>query len=269
MRFSWGFSTTIMKGVLMRTFVVVVLALFVLVGQVWAQDKSALQSEKDKMSYSVGFDMVTKMKQQGVELEWDLVAKGMKDASSGAKPLLTEPEVRDSLKGLQQQMRAKFEQKAKEQGEKNKKEGEAFLAANKTKDGVKTTASGLQYKVLQEGKGKQPTADDTVEVQYRGTLIDGAEFDSSYKRGAPASFPVKGVIKGWTEGLLMMKEGSKWQLVIPPELAYGSRAASPLIGPNSTLVFEVELLSVKPKDAAGTPAQKQERPAGKKPEPKK
>jgi FKBP-type peptidyl-prolyl cis-trans isomerase FklB len=249
----------------MKMFVVVVLALFVMVGQVWAQDKPALQSDKEKMSYSLGFDMGSKMKQQESDLDPELMSRGIKDAFSGAKPLLTEQEVRESLKSLQQQMRAKYEQKAKVQGEKNKKDGEGFLVENKKKEGVKTTASGLQYKVLEEGKGKQPTADDSVEVQYRGTLIDGSEFDSSYKRGAPITFPVKGVIKGWTEALLMMKEGSKWQLAIPPELAYGARAAGPLIGPNSTLIFELELLSVKPKDAKEATPQKQDKPADKKP----
>ena len=182
---------------------------------------------------------------------------------------MTEQEVRESLRNLQQQMRAKHEQKVKEQSEKNKKVGEEFLAKHKTQEGVKTTASGLQYRVIQEGKGKQPTTDETVEVQYRGTLVDGTEFDSSYKRGTPASFPVKGVIKGWTEALLMMKEGSKWQIAVPPELAYGARSAGPLIGPNSTLLFEIELLTVKPTPPAEKTGHKHEKPAGRKVEPKK
>jgi FKBP-type peptidyl-prolyl cis-trans isomerase FklB len=147
-----------------------------------------------------------------------------------------------------------MEQKQKEAGEKNKTEGAKFLEENKKKEGVKTTASGLQYKVLKDGNGAQPKASDTVTVNYRGTLTNGTEFDSSYKRGQPATFPVNGVIKGWTEALQLMKVGSKYQLFIPSTLAYGERAVSPDLGANSTLIFEVELLDAKPAPTPGAPA---------------
>ena len=158
---------------------------------------------------------------------------------------MTEQEMKETLAGLQKELMEKQAERAKLLAEKNKKEGEAFLAANKTKEGVKTLPDGLQYKVIKEGTGKTPKADDTVVTNYRGTLIDGTEFDSSYKRGQPATFPVKGVIPGWTEALQLMKEGSKWELFIPSNLAYGERGAGNAIGPNATLVFEIELISVK------------------------
>jgi FKBP-type peptidyl-prolyl cis-trans isomerase FklB len=159
---------------------------------------------------------------------------------------MTDEEVKTAISGLQKDLQAKQQERAKVQGEKNKKEGEAFLAQNKTKAGVKTLPSGLQYKVITEGKGKTPKANDTVTVQYKGTLIDGTEFDSSYKRGQPATFPVNGVIKGWTEALQLMKEGSKWQLFIPADLAYGaSGTPGGPIGPNAVLIFDVELVSIK------------------------
>ena len=155
---------------------------------------------------------------------------------------------------LQGQVRERMEAKRKQDTETNKKEGDTFLAANKAKPGVTTLPSGLQYKVLKEGTGPKPTPTDTVECNYRGTLIDGKEFDSSYKRGEPATFPVTGVIKGWTEALQLMPVGSKWQLVLPPDLAYGERGAGADIGPNATLVFEVELLSIVKQDKAQPPA---------------
>jgi len=159
--------------------------------------------------------------------------------------LMTEEEIRESLSALQKELMEKQAEKTKLMGEKNKKEGEAFLAENKKKEGVVTLPSGLQYKVIKEGTGKQPSADATVETNYRGTLIDGTEFDSSYKRGQAATFPVNGVIAGWTEALQLMKEGAKWQLFVPANLAYGERGAGNVIGPNATLIFEVELISVK------------------------
>ena len=158
---------------------------------------------------------------------------------------MTEQEMKETLTGLQKELIEKQAERNKQIAEKNKKEGEAFLAANKTKEGVKTLPDGLQYKVIKEGTGKTPTEKDSVVCNYRGTLTDGTEFDSSYKRGQPATFPVKGVIPGWTEALKMMKEGSKWELFIPSNLAYGERGAGNVIGPNATLIFEIELISVK------------------------
>ena len=161
---------------------------------------------------------------------------------------MTEAEAQAVLTQLQADMRKKQEEKTQQAGEANQKEGEAFLAANKAKPGVVTLPSGLQYKILKEGTGPKPTATDSVVCNYQGTLINGTEFDSSYKRGEPATFPVNGVIKGWTEALQLMPVGSKWQLFIPPDLAYGARGAGADIGPNATLIFEVELLSIKSKD---------------------
>jgi FKBP-type peptidyl-prolyl cis-trans isomerase FklB len=174
--------------------------------------------------------------------------QGIRDSLTGKKTLLTESEARETIMALQKDLQAKMQEKLKAQAEKNKKEGEAFLAENRGKKGVKTLPSGLQYKVITDGKGRSPLATDTVTVNYRGTLIDGTEFDNSYKRGQPATFPVNGVIKGWTEALQLMKEGSKWQLFIPSNLAYGERSAGGRIGPNATLIFEVDLIKVGAKE---------------------
>lgn len=185
------------------------------------------------------------LKGQSVDVDPTILTRAIKDVLTGAKPLLTDDEAMDELKKLQVEVRQKQDTERKELGDKNLKEGQAFLAANKTKDGVVTLPSGLQYKILTQGNGPKPTANDTVVCQYRGTLIDGTEFDSSYKRGQPATFPVSRVIKGWTEALELMPVGSKWQLFVPPDLAYGDRGAGNLIGPNATLIFEVEVLSIQ------------------------
>jgi FKBP-type peptidyl-prolyl cis-trans isomerase FklB len=206
---------------------------------------SSLKTPKDKVSYAVGAQIGADMKRQTVDIDPAVLAKGLKDSFQGSKLLLTDQEMREALSGLQQQMAAKQADRMRELGAKNKQAGAAFLAENKKKEGVKVLPSGLQYKITKEGTGKTPKADDTVTVNYRGTLIDGTEFDSSYKRGEPATFLVKGVIKGWTEALQLMKVGSKWQLFIPSELAYGEQPAGRVIGPNSTLIFEVELLGIK------------------------
>jgi len=227
----------------MKLQVVVALSVLFLVGLVDAQENLALKSQKDKMSYIIGMDIGTNLKKQSIDIEPGVLARGIKDALAGAKPLLTEQEVQETMAIFQKDMMAKQQDMAI----KNKKEGEAFLAENKKKEGVKTLPSGLQYKVIKEGTGKKPKLADTVTAQYRGTLIDGTEFDSSYKRGQPASFPVSGVIPGWTEALQLMGEGAKWQLFVPSNLAYGERGASAVIGPNATLIFEVELISVQEK----------------------
>src|SRR5437016_5417625 len=221
-----------------------------------------LKELKDKASYAIGLNVGFNFKRQNVDVNQDAFTAGFKDALSGRKPLMSEQEVRDTMMAFEKDM----QQKLTETAQKNAAEAEKFLAANKTKEGVKTTGSGLQYKVLKEGSGAQPKSSDTVTVNYRGTLMDGTEFDSSYKRGQPATFPVSGVIKGWTEALQMMPVGAKWQLFIPPDLAYGDRQAGPDITPGSTLVFEVELMSIQPKTAAAPDAGDQPKASEKAPD---
>ena len=225
----------------MKCFIVIVSA-SLLAFPLFGQEKSPqLKDQKDKVSYSIGMQIGFNLGRQKVDVNPDILAAGIKDAIAG-KPQLTPDQTKDIMAQFEKDM----EQKQKEVGEKNKTEGTKYLEENKKKAGVKTTASGLQYKVVKDGTGAQPKATDMVTVNYRGTLIDGTEFDSSYKRGQPATFPVNGVIKGWTEALQLMKQGSKYQLFIPSTLAYGERAMGPDIGPNSTLIFEVELQDVKP-----------------------
>jgi FKBP-type peptidyl-prolyl cis-trans isomerase FklB len=234
------------KGEHMKSRLIIIICMALAAGPVFAGEKVELKTQKDKISYAIGLDVGNGLKKNEVDVDPDIVAKAIKDVMSGNKPLMTELEVKTAIMDLQKDLQAKQQERAKVQGDKNKKEGEAFLVKNKTKDGVKTLPSGLQYKVITEGKGKSPKASDTVTVQYRGTLIDGTEFDSSYKRGQPATFPVGGVIKGWTEALQLMKEGSKWQLVIPSDLAYGANGTpGGPIGPNAVLIFDVELVSIK------------------------
>lgn len=206
----------------------------------------ALKTQKDKASYALGMKIGGDLRKQGATESVDpaITARGFKDALSGSKTLMTEDEQRAALMQLQNEVREKQQTKAHEEGAAARKEGDAFLAANKSKDGVVTLPSGLQYKILTAGSGPKPTATDTVTCNYRGTLLNGKEFDSSYKRGHPESFPVGGVIKGWTEALQLMPVGSKWQLWIPADLGYGDHGAGSDIGPGETLVFEVELLSI-------------------------
>jgi len=236
----------------MRAALVVAMCAVFATGQAVAGEKQELKTQKDKVSYSLGLDLGTKMKaqmkNQSIDMDPELFSRGMKDAFSGAKPLMTEQEVKDTMSAFQKDMMTRQMERDKAAGEKNKKEGDAYLAENMKKEGVKVLPSGLQYKVLKEGTGNTPKATDKVEVNYRGTLIDGTEFDSSYKRGQPAMFKVNGVIPGWTEALQLMKEGAKWQLVIPSKIAYGERGTQGgPIGPNATLIFEVELISIKDK----------------------
>ncbi len=212
------------------------------------QSVLTLKTQKDKLSYALGMNLGSNLHKEKVEVDPALVLRGLKDALAAGKMLLTEDEARVTLTQLQTEVRGKQQEKMKVAGELNKKEGVEFLAANKSKEGVVILPSGLQYKILTEGTGPKPTASDTVVCNYRGTLISGAEFDSSYKRGQPASFPVNGVIKGWTEALQLMPVGSKWQLFVPAELGYGDRGAGADIGPGATLIFEVELLSIQGKD---------------------
>jgi len=207
-----------------------------------------LKTDKDKVSYALGMNLGANLKRDSVDIDTAIFVRALKDTVTGGKTLLTDSEARAALTQLQTEVRGKQMEKMKLAGEANKKEGDSFLAANKTKEGIVTLPSGLEYKILTQGTGPKPAATDTVVCNYRGTLINGTEFDSSYKRGQPATFPVSGVIKGWTEALQLMPVGSKWQLFLPAELAYGERGPSPEIGPNSTLVFEVELLSIQAKD---------------------
>jgi FKBP-type peptidyl-prolyl cis-trans isomerase FklB len=235
----------------MKLQLIAVLAVVLLTSQVNAQEKQVLKDEKDKISYSIGINMGNSFKNQTIDVNPDLIAQGIKDVFSGGQTLMTEQEVRDTLTALQKEIAAKNAERIKEIAEKNKKEGEEFLAENKKKEGVITTPSGLQYKVIKEGDGEIPKLADTVTVNYRGTLVNGTEFDSSYKRGKPATFPVNGVIAGWSEALQLMKVGSEWQLFIPSNLAYAERGAGQAIGPNSTLIFDVELLSIKGSNEKG------------------
>ncbi|CAN5215315.1 macrophage infectivity potentiator Mip [soil metagenome] len=230
------------------------LAALIFVSTAAAQDKSPLKDERDKVSYSIGLDIGSTFKKQNMDINPDTLLRGLKDGASDSKPLLNEAEVKATMEAFSKSMREKQATIQREQGAKNLAAGEKFLEENKGKEGVKTTASGLQYKVVTEGKGESPKAADTVSVHYRGTLTSGKEFDSSHSRNAPAVFPVNGVIPGWTEGLQLMKQGSKFQFVIPPKLAYGERGAGGEIGPNETLLFDVELLEVNPTPAP-TPEQ--------------
>lgn len=204
----------------------------------------ALKTQKDKNSYALGMSIGAGIHRQGIPVDPAVVARGLRDAMAGSKTLMTEDEMRSTLQLLRMEVGKQQVAKTQAAGEANRKAGDAFLAANKTKEGVTTLPDGLQYKVLKEGTGPKPVASDTVTVNYRGTLIDGKEFDSSYKRGQPSSFPVGGVIRGWTEALQLMPVGSKWELYIPPDLAYGDHPPDPSIGPGDTLVFEVELLAI-------------------------
>lgn len=192
--------------------------------------------------------MGTNFKKQDLQIDPAILERGLKDALGSGKTLMTEQEMQSTLMQVQTDLRKKQEEKMAVEGASNKKQGEQFLAENKSKDGIKVLPSGLQYKILKEGNGPKPTASDSVECNYRGTLVTGKEFDSSTRHGGPATFPVNGVIKGWTEALQLMPVGSKWQLFVPSDLAYGDRGAGPDIGPGSTLIFEVELLSIKAKD---------------------
>jgi FKBP-type peptidyl-prolyl cis-trans isomerase FklB len=255
----------------MKYVLIALLAVTFLAGQVEAQDASALKTQKDKVSYAIGLDIGRNMKKQEIDIDSNLLFKGLKEGLSGEKPLMTDQEVSDVMNAFRKDLMAKQQERQKLQGEKNKKEGAAFLAENKKKEGVVTLPSGLQYKVIKAGTGKKPKSTESVTVNYKGTLLDGTEFDSSYKRGKPASFGVTGVIKGWTEALQLMEEGAKWQLVIPADLAYGERGPAN-IGPNSVLIFEVELVSVQEKAAQDKPAPAKPvpiKPAPAKPEEKK
>jgi FKBP-type peptidyl-prolyl cis-trans isomerase len=230
---------------MMKIWLGAVLAVVFMATTGYSAEAPALKTQKEKRSYAIGVDIGNMLSRQPVDMDVDSFLKGAQDVLNKKKLLLTDEELKDILTVLQKEMAAKQDERMKGLAEKNKKDGESFLAENKKKEGVKTLPSGLQYKVIKEGTGKTPKVTDTVTTNYRGTVIDGTEFDSSYKRGQPTTFPVNGVIRGWTEALQLMKTGSKWQLFVPSDLAYGERGAGPQIGPNAVLIFEVELLSVQ------------------------
>ena len=223
----------------LKTIVPLCLAALIIHGR--ADDKPALKDDRDKAGYSIGIQIGGSLKRQGIDVNIDAILAGLRDAYTGAPAQLTPQQQQEALANMQKIIAAQQAQA----GEKAQKAGDDFLAANKSKDGVKTLPDGLQYKVITDGTGEQPKPDSQVTVNYRGTLVDGTEFDSSYKRGEPATFGVNQVIKGWGEALPMMKVGSKWQVFIPAGLAYGERGAPGAVPPNSVLIFEVELLGVK------------------------
>jgi FKBP-type peptidyl-prolyl cis-trans isomerase len=213
-----------------------------------SKSDATLVTDKDKLSYAIGVNVGRSLQKDSVVVDPSIVVQGLKDALAGGKTLMTDDEAKAVIVALQTDLHKKQEAVMQAAGEVNKKQGDAFLAANKLKEGVVTLPSGLQYKILTPGTGPKPTASDSVVCNYKGTLIDGTEFDSSYKRGQPATFPVGQVIKGWTEALQLMPVGSKWQLFVPSDLAYGARGPNPTIGANALLIFEVELLSIQAKD---------------------
>ena len=217
-----------------------------------------LKTQKDKFSYALGMKMGQNFQKQSVPVDPAILSRGIKDAMAGGKTLLTDDEAQAAIMAVQTEVRKQQQEKAQAAGAANKKEGDAFLAENKTKDGIVTLPSGLQYKILTAGTGPKPTPSDSVVCNYRGTFINGTEFDSSYKRGQPATFPVTGVIKGWTEALQLMPVGSKWQLFVPSDLAYGD-SGRPGIEPSSTLIFEVELLSIEDKSKDKAPEKPEEK----------
>jgi FKBP-type peptidyl-prolyl cis-trans isomerase FklB len=217
--------------------------------QSFAHAEVSVKTDKEKLSYSLGYQFGQNAKRNGLDLDTNVFAAAIRDAVADAKPALTDDEMRVVVQDCQQKLQQKMMVQMQEQANKNKKDGDAFQAKNKKNKGVVTLPSGLQYKVIKAGTGKKPTSADTVTAHYSGRLVNGTEFDSSYKRGEPTTFPLNGVIKGWQETLPLMQEGAKWEVVIPPELGYGSNGAGQSIGPNETLIFEIELVAVRSQPA--------------------
>lgn len=210
-----------------------------------ANDVQTLQTEKDKLSYSIGIDLGKNFQRQGIDVNPEVLAKGMQDGLTGSKQLLTDQQMKEVLTKFQKDLMEKRTAEFNKNAEENKQKGETFLKENKAKDGIVTLPSGLQYKILEAGKGKKPTKDDTVTVEYTGRLINGEVFDSTEKTGKPATFKLSQVIPGWTEALQLMPEGSTWEIYVPADLAYGPRSVGGPIGPNETLIFKIRLVSVK------------------------
>jgi FKBP-type peptidyl-prolyl cis-trans isomerase FklB len=237
----------------MKRFLFVFTSLAMTLSALRGEDKPAFKDQTEKASYSLGVMLARQWKQQGMEPSQEALFRGIKDSLTGTQPVLTDAEMRETWNAYMKDIRAKQEEKRKAEADTNKAEATKFFAENKVKPGVITLPSGLQYKVLSEGNGPTPSSSDTVEVNYRGTLLNGTEFDSSYKNGKPTSFPVFGVIKGWSEALQLMKVGAKWQLFIPSDIAYGDRGKGMAIPPGAALVFEVELVGIKPPVAPPAP----------------
>jgi FKBP-type peptidyl-prolyl cis-trans isomerase len=224
---------------------ITVLGVLLFAAQVNAAETEVFKTHQEKMSYGLGVDMARNLTRIGIEFDADIVMKGFKDELSGGKLIMTDQDLRAIMSTYYEEVTRKREQAMRSAAEENRKMGEAFLAENKTKDGVVTLPSGLQYKILKAGSGRTPTDADTIECTYRATLVNGTEIDSSERTGQPATFKIRGLIAGWGEALRLMPVGSKWQLFIPPELAYGERGAARNIGPNTTVILEVELIAIK------------------------
>ena len=230
----------------MKNAVIILSILFLTIGVCCSGGgTSELKDQKERESYSLGYQFGKNLKFQETEIDFDVYMSGLRDALEDREARMTQDEIRSTINNLQKRLAEAQKKFQKEQAEKNLAEGQSFLEENGKKEGVITLQSGLQYKVLSEGSGKSPQKGDAVTVHYRGTLLNGTEFDSSHSRGQPQSFRVDGVIAGWTEALQLMKEGAKWQLFIPSVLAYGERGVPQRIPPNSTLIFEIELISIQ------------------------
>jgi FKBP-type peptidyl-prolyl cis-trans isomerase len=246
------------KGELMKLKWLALLGVMLLAVPASAAEKTVLKTEKDKVNYGIGVRVGRNFQQQGMEVDVDLVVQGMKDVLSGKKPLMSEDELQKTITAYAQELQQKQAQEKKLAAKKNHEEGDAFLAANKKKEGVVTRPSGLQYKVIKGAEGKKPTAEDTVEVKYRATFINGKEFDTS--GGEVRAFKLSELVPGWQEALQLMPVGSKWQLFVPPALAYADKGLGQIIMPNTTLLFELELVGIKPATAEAPKAE----PPGKK-----
>lgn len=241
-----GFTMfTLSKKICLATLLLTIIAYGCTAEEAKVAAEPTLETPKDRISYTIGVNIGQDFVTQKMDIDADKLLLGIKDTMAGKESRLTEEEMMAEIQKFQEEMQAKMLADAQQAAEKNKQAGEAFLAENTKQEGVVVTASGLQYKVLEAGEGASPGPSDVATVHYRGTLVDGTQFDSSYDRGQPATFPVGGVIPGWTEALQLMKPGAKWQLVIPSALAYGERGAGQAIGPNATLIFDVELISVE------------------------
>ena len=245
----------------MKRYAAVVVSVFLAAGTVFAAEKADLQTEEQKFSYAMGLSLGKYFKELEEKFDLNLVQDGIKDGYDGEKVLLTDAESQEIQQAFSKRQHDKQVQKTVAMVQKNRKAADEFLAANKGKNGVKTTASGLQYKVVKEGKGAKPTAEDMVRVHYKGRTIAGEEFDSSFKRNEPAELKVNQVIPGWQEALLLMPVGSAFELYLPPDLAYGDRGAPPVIEPGSLLIFDVELLDILKEEANPDNAKAEAAPA--------